>query len=201
MAPDVIARVFEPFFTTKPLGQGTGLGLSMVYGFAKQSDGHTRILSEVGRGTTVRLYLPRCVGIDEVEAGSSTPSLDTVGKAEGTVLVVDDEPAVRMLVGDVLRDLGYNVIEAADGPEGLGILQSKQGIDLLVSDVGLPGGMNGRQLATAARVHRPRIKVLFITGYAENAAWGSVTLEPGMQVLTKPFALTALTTMVEAMLC
>ncbi len=111
MAPDVIARVFEPFFTTKPLGQGTGLGLSMVYGFAKQSNGHTRIHSEVGRGTTVRLYLPRYAGIDELETGSSEPSLGTTGKAEGTVLVVDDEPAVRMLVGDVLRDLGYNVIE------------------------------------------------------------------------------------------
>ncbi len=201
MAPDVIARVFEPFFTTKPLGQGTGLGLSMVYGFAKQSNGHTRIHSEVGRGTTVRLYLPRYAGINELEAGSSEPSLGTTGKAEGTVLVVDDEPAVRILVGDVLRDLGCNVIEAADGFEGLRVLQSKQGIDLLVSDIGLPGGMNGRQLADAARVRRPQLKVLFITGYAETAAWGSGTLEPDMQVLTKPFALGALTAMTKAMLC
>ncbi len=201
MAPDVVARVFEPFFTTKPLGQGTGLGLSMVYGFAKQSNGHTRIHSEVGRGTTVRLYLPRYAGTDELDPGNSEPSLGTTGKAKGTVLVVDDEPAVRVLVGDVLRDLGYNVIEAADGLEGLCVLQSKQRIDLLVSDVGLPGGMNGRQLAGAARVQRPQLKVLLITGYAENATWCSGTLEPDMQVLTKPFALDALTAMVETMLC
>ncbi len=201
MAPDVIARVFEPFFTTKPLGQGTGLGLSMVYGFAKQSDGHTRIHSEVGRGTTVRLYLPRYAGIDEAEPGSPSLIPDTAGRAGGTVLVVDDEPAVRLLIGDVLRDLGYDVIEAADGMEGLRVLRSKQGVDLLVSDVGLPGGMNGRQLADAARVQRPRLKVLFITGFAENAAWGSGTLEPGMQVLTKPFALAALTATVKSMLC
>ncbi len=201
MAPDVIARVFEPFFTTKPLGQGTGLGLSMVYGFAKQSNGHTRIHSEVGRGTTVRIYLPRYAGIDEAESGSPEPTPDMAGKTKGTVLVVDDEPAVRLLVGDVLRDLGYDVIEAVDGLEGLRVLQSKQRIDLLVSDVGLPGGMNGRQLADAARVQRPRLKVLFITGFAENAAWGNGKLEPDMQVLTKPFALDALTTTVEAMLC
>ena len=201
MAPDVVARVFEPFFTTKPLGQGTGLGLSMVYGFAKQSNGHTRIHSEVGRGTSVRLYLPCYAGIDEAEPGRPAPTPDTAGGAGGMVLVVDDEPAVRMLVGDVLRDLGYDVIEAVDGMDGLRVLKSKQRIDLLVSDVGLPGGMNGRQLADAARVQRPRLKVLFITGFAENAAWGSGTLEPGMQVLTKPFALDTLTTTVRSMLC
>ena len=201
MEPEVIARVFEPFFTTKPLGQGTGLGLSMVYGFAKQSNGHTRIQSEIGRGTTVRLYLPRYAGIDEAEPGRPNPTPETAGRTGGTVLVVDDEPTVRMLIGDVLRDLGYTVIEAADGLEGLRVLQSKQGVDLLVSDVGLPGGMNGRQLADAARVQRPRLKVLFITGFAESAAWDSGLLEPGMQVLTKPFALDALTATVESMLC
>ncbi len=200
MAPNVIARVFEPFFTTKPLGQGTGLGLSMVYGFAKQSNGNTRIQSEVGRGTTVRLYLPRYAEIDDAEGANPEPTPNMAGRAEGTVLVVDDEPAVRMLVGDVLRDLGYDVIEAVDGLEGLRVLQSKQRIDLLVSDVGLPGGMNGRQLADAARVQRPRLKVLFITGFAENAAWGSGKLEPDMQVLTKPFALDVLTATVESML-
>ncbi len=201
MAPDVIARVFEPFFTTKPFGQGTGLGLSMVHGFAKQSNGHTRIHSEVGRGTTVRLYLPRYAGIDELGTGSSEPCLSTTGKAEGTVLVVDDESAMRMLIGDALRDRGYTVTEAADRIEGLRVLQSKQGVDLLISDIGLPGGMNGRQLAEAARIHRPRLKILFITGYAENAAWGSGTLEPGMKVLTKPFALDAMTAVAEAMSC
>jgi light-regulated signal transduction histidine kinase (bacteriophytochrome) len=201
MAPDVIARVFEPFFTTKPLGQGTGLGLSMVYGFAKQSNGHTRIHSEVGRGTTLCIYLPRYAGLDEPEDGSLELLPDTPCEAGGTVLVVDDEPAVRMLVGDVLRDMGYDVIEAADGPEGLHILRSRRDIDLLVSDVGLPGGMNGRQLADAARVHRPGLKVLFITGYAESAAWEGGVPDPDMQVLTKPFALDVLTAKVEAMMC
>ncbi len=201
MAPDVIARVFEPFFTTKPLGQGTGLGLSMVYGFVKQSSGHTRIHSKVGHGTTVRLYLPRCDGVEDVEADSSKPSLGMVGQTEGTVLVVDDESAMRMLIGDALRDRGYTVIEAADGMEGLRVLRSKQGVDLLISDIGLPGGMNGRQLAEAARVQRPRLKILFITGFAESAAWGSGTLEPGMKVLTKPFALDALAAVAEAMSC
>ncbi|HEY0203171.1 MAG TPA: ATP-binding protein [Acetobacteraceae bacterium] len=201
MAPDVIARVFEPFFTTKPLGQGTGLGLSMVYGFAKQSNGNTGIHSEVGVGTTVRLYLPRSAETGKVEAGNPEPAPNTAGRAEGTVLVVDDEAAVRVLVGDVLRDLGYEVIEAVDGLEGLRVLQSKRRIDLLVSDVGLPGGMNGRQLADAARVQRPQLKVLFITGFAESAAWGSKKLEPNMQVLAKPFALDVLTATVEAMLC
>ncbi len=201
MAPDVIARVFEPFFTTKPLGQGTGLGLSMVYGFVMQSNGHTRIHSKVGRGTTLRLYLPRHVGVEEADACSLAPPPGVVGRTSRTVLVVDDEPAVRMLVGDVLRDLGYSVVEAADGPEGLHILKSKQDIDLLVSDVGLPGGMNGRQLADAARVYRPGLKVLFITGFAESVAWEGGVPEPGMQVLTKPFALNVLTAKVEAMMC
>ena len=200
MAPDVIAHVFEPFFTTKPTGQGTGLGLSMVYGFTKQSNGYASIYSEVGRGTTVRLYLPRHLGDGNMEA--SDPELLPVAaaKAGESVLVVDDEPVVRMLIGDVLRELGYGVIEAADGAEGLRILRSKQRVDLLVSDVGLPGGMNGRQLADAARVHRPGLKVLFITGYAENAALGNGVLNPSMQVLTKPFALDVLAAKIRAMM-
>jgi len=200
MASDVIAHVFEPFFTTKPIGQGTGLGLSMVYGFAKQSNGYASIYSEVGRGTTVRLYLPCHLGDGEAE--DSNPDLPpaAAAKAGEAVLVVDDEPVVRMLVGDVLRDLGYGVIEAADGAEGLRILRSKQRVDLLVSDVGLPGGMNGRQLSDAARVHRPELKVLFITGYAENAALGNGMLDPGMQVLTKPFALDVLASKIRAMM-
>ena len=200
MAPDVIAHVFEPFFTTKPIGQGTGLGLSMVYGFAKQSNGSATIHSEVGRGTTVRLYLPRHLGDDEMEENNPDLPRAAAAKVGETVLVVDDEPAVRMLVSDVLGDLGYDVIEAADGAEGLRILQSKQRVDLLVSDVGLPGGMNGRQLADAARVCRPELKVLFITGYAENAALGNGVLSSDMQVLTKPFALDVLAVKVQAMM-
>ncbi len=200
MAPDVVARVFEPFFTTKPIGQGTGLGLSMVYGFAKQSNGHARIYSELGRGTTVRLYLPRHLGSTETEADNSVSSPEIGGQTGGTVLVVDDEPVVRMLIGDVLRDRGYSVIEAANGAEGLRVLRSGHVVNLLVSDIGLPGGLNGRQLADAARVQRPELKVLFITGYAENAVLGGGVLDPGMQVITKPFAMDVLTAKVRTMM-
>ena len=192
--PEVIARVFEPFYTTKPIGQGTGLGLSMIYGFAQQSGGQVRIHSHVGQGTTVRLYLPRYdgdgdVGGDDAAADKAPTTLAGAGE---TVLVVDDEATVRMLVTDVLGDLGYTVIEAADGLAGLKVLRSDATIDLVITDVGLPGGMNGRQMADAAREIRPDLKTLFITGYAENAVVGSGQLEPGMQVLTKPFAIDTL---------
>ena len=192
MPPDVIARVFEPFFTTKPIGQGTGLGLSMIHGFTQQSGGQVRIYSEVGQGTTVCLYLPRHYGVSDDDDGTAT--LTTVPRAEQgeTVLIVDDEPSVRMLVTEVLEDLGYTAIEAADSVAGLKVLQSDVRVDLLVTDVGLPGGMNGRQMADAGRVSRPDLRVLFITGYAENAVLGNGHLEPGMQVLTKPFAMEAL---------
>jgi len=187
MTPDVIAKAFDPFFTTKPLGQGTGLGLSMIYGFAQQSGGQVRIYSEVGQGTMVCIYLPRHRGAADSDAAAPESGLAPVAGAGETVLVVDDEPAVRMLVTDVLHDLGYTAIEAADGAAGLKILQSQARIDLLVSDVGLPGMMNGRQMADAARVSRPGLKVLFITGFAENALLNNGQLEPGMSVLTKPF--------------
>ncbi|MCI0753523.1 PAS domain S-box protein [Teichococcus vastitatis] len=192
MTSDVIAKAFDPFFTTKPIGQGTGLGLSMVYGFARQSGGQVRIYSEVGQGTMVCIYLPRHIG--PAEEAEAVPELADPPRAEQgeTVLVIDDEPTVRMLVTEVLQDLGYAAIEAADGASGLQVLQSDGRIDLLVTDVGLPGGMNGRQVADAARVARPGLKVLFITGYAENAVLSHGHLEPGMHVLTKPFALEAL---------
>ncbi len=192
MTEDVRKRAFDPFFTTKPLGQGTGLGLSMIYGFVRQSGGQVRIYSEVGQGTTVCLYLPRHGGTDEPAAPPPKPqSAPRAGRGE-TVLVVDDEPTVRMLVSDVLEGLGYIPIEAADGAAGLAVLRSPARVDLLVSDVGLPGGMNGRQLADAGRALRPALKVLFITGYAENAAIGPGRLEPGMHVLTKPFTMDVL---------
>ncbi|MBL6453949.1 PAS domain S-box protein [Belnapia sp. T6] len=187
MPPDVIAKAFDPFFTTKPLGQGTGLGLSMIYGFARQSGGQVRIRSEVGRGTVVSLYLPRHLGPSETaEAPSAAEARPGAGE---TVLVVDDEPTIRMLVLDVLEELGYAPIEAEDGAAGLRILRSEARVDLLVTDVGLPGGMNGRQLADAGRALRPELRVLFITGYAETAVMGEGRLEPGMHVLTKPFAM------------
>jgi PAS domain S-box-containing protein len=189
MPPEVIERVFEPFFTTKPLGQGTGLGLSMIYGFVQQSGGQVRIYSELGKGTTVCLYLPRHYGkADEDYGPVTTASLPRSEQGE-TVLIVDDEPTVRMLVTDILADLGYTAIEAGDSAAGLKVLQSDVRIDLLITDVGLPGGMNGRQMADAARTTRPGLKVLFITGYAENAAVGNGHLAPGMAVLTKPFAI------------
>ncbi|MFH6785301.1 MULTISPECIES: hybrid sensor histidine kinase/response regulator [Methylobacterium] len=200
MPPEVIARAFDPFFTTKPLGQGTGLGLSMIYGFTQQSGGQVRIASAVGRGTTVRLLLPRHHGTSETEA--EQPGLADAHRAEQgeTVLIVDDEPTVRMLVTEVLEDLGYTAIEAADGAAGLKVLQSDVRIDLVVTDVGLPGGMNGRQMADAARVRRPGLKVLFITGYAETAALGTGQLEPGTAILTKPFVVEVLAARIREML-
>ncbi len=200
MTPEVIARAFEPFFTTKPIGMGTGLGLSMIYGFAKQSGGQARIYSEVGLGTMVCLYLPRHLG--EAEAAELSPELIDASRAEEgqTVLVVDDEPTIRMLIADVLDDLGYKAIEAEDGAAGLKVLQSDVRIDLLVTDVGLPGGMNGRQVADAARVARPGLKVLFITGYAENAVLSHGHLDPGMHVLTKPFAMDALASRMKSLI-
>jgi CheY-like chemotaxis protein len=187
MTPDVIAKAFDPFFTTKPIGEGTGLGLSMIYGFAKQSGGSVAIYSEIDQGTTVCVYLPRHFG--EAEAGEIQAARDPAPRAEEgeTVLVIDDEPTVRMLVSEVLTDLGYTAIEAVDGPAGLKVLSSDARIDLLVTDVGLPGGMNGRQVADAARGLRPDLKILFITGYAENAVLSHGHLAPGMHVLIKPF--------------
>ena len=200
MTPDVAARAFDPFFTTKPLGMGTGLGLSMIYGFAKQSGGQARIQSREGAGTRVCLYLPRHFGDSQDEPTPTPFRASPRTEAGETVLVVDDEPAVRMLIGEVLAELGYATLEAADGAEGLRILQSDARIDLLVSDVGLPGGMNGRQMADAARQTRPALKVLFITGYAESAVVSNGNLEPGMYVLTKPFSLDRLATQVRDIL-
>ncbi|WP_269219761.1 PAS domain S-box protein [Brevundimonas vesicularis] len=192
MAPEVAARAFEPFFTTKPLGEGTGLGLSMIYGFVRQSGGQVRIYSEAGEGAMVCLYLPRHFG--EVDDADLIPEVEQAPRAQAgeTVMVVDDEPTVRMLVAEILHELGYQCIEASDGVAGLKLLQSGARIDLLVTDVGLPGGMNGRQMADAARIDRPDLKVLFITGYAENAVVGNGHLDPGMHVMTKPFAMEAL---------
>ena len=199
MTPDIIAQAFDPFFTTKPLGQGTGLGLSMIHGFVRQSGGQVRIYSEVGKGTTMCLYLPRFEGsAEEVDAPGALPAGE-LSHGE-TVLVIDDEEAVRMLMVEVLEEAGYNILEAADGPSGLKILRSDVRIDLLVTDVGLPGGMNGRQVADAARAVRSNLKVLFVTGFAENAAIGNGLLDSGMQVITKPFEMAALGSKVREMI-
>jgi PAS domain S-box-containing protein len=198
--PDIITKVFDPFFTTKPIGQGTGLGLSMIYGFANQSGGQVRVHSEVGRGSTICIYLPRHHGDPRIRDEDISRIPIEFAQAGETVLVVDDEPTVRMLIADVLSDLGYAAIEAADGASGLKILRSDVRIDLLISDVGLPGGMNGRQMADAGRESRPDLKVLFITGYAEKSVIGDGQLAPGMQVLTKPFAVDVLASRIRKLL-
>jgi PAS domain S-box-containing protein len=200
MPPEVIARAFDPFFTTKPTGQGTGLGLSMIYGFARQSGGQVRIYSEEAVGTTVRIYLPRHRG--EADEEQPRASLAEASRAEAgeTVLVVDDEPSVRMLVTEVLEELGYAAIEAADGVSGLKVLESDVRIDLLITDVGLPGGVNGRQMADAARRFRPKLRVLFITGYAENAGIGNGHLGPGMHVMIKPFGMEMLASRIKTII-
>ncbi|MGR3885492.1 ATP-binding protein [Pseudomonas sp. 1152_12] len=194
----LIGRVFDPFFTTKPIGQGTGLGLSMIYGFARQSHGHVTIHSEVGKGTTVSLFLPRFVG--EMKTFEPlNPTLLPFANAGETVLIVEDDPAVRILVCAVLKELGYAFVEAGDADTALPIIESEQRIDLLISDVGLPG-MNGRQMAEIGRQIRPELKVLFITGYAEHAAVRGGFLDPGMQLITKPFTFDLLTAKVREMI-
>ncbi|MBT1265541.1 response regulator [Pseudomonas sp. VS38] len=198
MPESVISRAFDPFFTTKPIGQGTGLGLSMIYGFARQSHGHVSIHSVVGQGTTVSLFLPRYVG--EVIADEPlNPALLPFANAGETVLIVEDDPAVRVLVSAVLSELGYAFVEAGDADSAMPIIESSQRIDLLISDVGLPG-MNGRQLAEIGRQVRPELKVLFITGYAEHAAVRGGFLDPGMQMITKPFTFDLLTAKVREMI-
>jgi PAS domain S-box-containing protein len=200
MPPDVMARAFDPFFTTKPIGQGTGLGLSMIFGFIKQSGGYVRIHSEPGVGTTVRIHLPMHAGQAQHDGVEKKAASAVPAAARANILLVDDEAPLRMLLAEMLNDAGYTVIEAADGRAGLAILDSPQPIDLLITDVGLPGNMNGRQMADAGRSLRPGLKVLFITGYAEHASLGNSLHEPGMQVMIKPFALDALAIRVSDML-
>jgi PAS domain S-box-containing protein len=197
MSPEVAARAFDPFFTTKPIGQGTGLGLSMIYGFARQSNGHVLIESKQGAGTSVTLYLPRHQGDAAMERIASVAAEQVAATGE-TVLVVEDEPVVRGVIIEMLHDQGYRVLEAVDGPSGLRLLRLNERIDLLVTDVGLPG-MNGRQLADQARETRPGLKILFITGYAENVAIADGFLQPGMEMITKPFDLDNLSQRVRAM--
>ncbi|RMO44348.1 hypothetical protein ALQ40_05170 [Pseudomonas syringae] len=201
MSNDVMARAFDPFFTTKPLGMGTGLGLSMIYGFARQSGGGVHITSKLGEGSKVCVLLPMHEGEAETVAFDDSPlQVPASSTGDETILVVDDEPAVRLLIAELLEDLGYIVLQAERGADALTILQSKAAIDLLITDVGLPGGMNGRQVADAARDVRPDLKILFVTGYAENAVLAHDTLEPGMHVLPKPFAIAELISRVTELL-
>jgi PAS domain S-box-containing protein len=196
MPPDMIDKVFEPFFTTKPIGEGTGLGLSMVYGFARQSGGQVRIHSRPGEGTSVKLYLPASDRASETDDQAKAAVVEGKGQ---TVLVVEDDPSVRLLVCDVLAELRYTTIEAGDAAQAIPILKSARSIDLLVSDVGLPG-MNGRQLAELAREHRPNLPILFVTGYAENAAIRAGFLGTNMAMITKPFAIDSLAAKIDEMM-
>jgi len=198
MSAEVAARAFDPFFTTKPIGQGTGLGLSMIYGFARQSNGHVTIDSRLGRGTSIKLYLPRHHGDIAASHASAARAAEHAATGE-TVLVVEDEPVVRGVILEMLHEEGYRTLEAVDGPSGLRILRTNGRVDLLITDVGLPG-MNGRQLADQARETRPRLKILFVTGYAESVAISEAFLQPGMEMITKPFDLDHLSRRVRAMI-
>ena len=195
----ILERVFEPFFTTKDIGQGTGLGLSQVYGFIKQSNGHVKLYSEEGQGTVVKLYLPRLLS-DRPEAKPKTEETRIPGGQGETILVVEDEPAVREHSVASLRELGYRVLAASDGHAAMRVLTREAEIAVLFTDVGLPGGMTGRQLAEAARVLRPELKVVYTTGYARNAIVHGGVLDPGTELLPKPFSYAALAAKIRTVL-
>jgi signal transduction histidine kinase/ActR/RegA family two-component response regulator len=197
MPADVLAKVFDPFFTTKPVGKGTGLGMSQVYGFAKQSGGHVKIYSEVDHGTTVKLYLPRQVGT-ATSVARPKAELAPSGGSE-TVLVVEDEDRVRNFAAEALRELGYNVLEAGDGPAALAVLQSERDTALLFTDVVMPG-MTGRELADHAVSSRPELKVLYSTGYTRNAIVHNGVVDAGTNFLQKPYSLNDLARKVRAVL-
>jgi PAS domain S-box-containing protein len=199
MDADTMRQAFEPFFTTKPVGRGTGLGLSQVYGFVKQSGGHVKLYSEPGVGTMVRMYLPRLQGAAAQASPSSAPAAAQGGRQE-VVLVVEDDDKVRSLSVEMLRELGYQVLEAADGPRALQILEVRDDVALLFTDVVLPGGMTGAQVAARAKASHPALQVLFTTGYARNAIVHHGRLDPGVQLLTKPFTFADLAAKVRAIL-
>ena len=198
MERSMLDRVFEPFFTTKEVGKGTGLGLSQVYGFVRQSSGHVRIYSELGEGTTVKIYLPRRTGAD-LREDSSSPTL-AVGRGVETILVVEDDEALRAYTSEILKELGYRVLAAENGPAALRLLEKDKSIELLFTDVIMPGGLNGRQLADEAVLRRPQLKVLFTTGYTRNAIVHDGRLDPGVQLISKPFTMNELGARVRAVL-
>jgi CheY-like chemotaxis protein len=187
MDATTLERAFEPFFTTKEVGKGTGLGLSQVYGFVRQSKGHVRLYSEPGEGTTVKIYLPRLTGAVDDSPPEIQAVSQPVSATDGTVLVVEDHDALRAYSTDALRELGYTVLEAAAGQKALEILDNNPDIVLLFTDVVLPDGMNGRQLADEALRRRPGLKVLFTTGYTRNAIIHNGKLDDGVHLLSKPF--------------
>ncbi|WP_075292826.1 GAF domain-containing protein [Pararhizobium arenae] len=199
MTQDVISHAFDPFFTTKPIGEGTGLGLSMVWGFAGQSGGGVSIQSELGKGSKVSIFLPRFAGKVDAET-TSLPEAVSAKTHSQRILLVDDEPLIRMVTAEELEERGYTVLEAANAWEALEILEAEHKIELLLTDVGLPNGINGRQLADLARERMPDLPILFITGYAENAVLNQGHLGPGMAVMTKPFDMASMAKRVEMLL-
>ena len=187
MPPDVLAQAFQPFFTTKRAGTGTGLGLAMVFGFAKQSGGHVKIYSEVGEGTTVRLYLPRAVGFELAGRPRAEAPVE-LPHGSATILVVEDDDAVREVAVEMLRDLGYRVLAAADGPEALRVFGANDAkVDLLLADIVLTGGMKGDEVARRLVEVRPELRTLFMSGYTENAIVHHGRLDSGVQLIGKPF--------------
>jgi CheY-like chemotaxis protein len=200
MTSEVIARAFEPFFTTKDAGHGTGLGLSQVYGFVKQSGGHVKIDSKPNEGTTVRIYMPRLVDEPKEKINQATRSPLQAGTREEIILVVEDDEDVRANTTTMLRELGYGVLEASDGPAALRIIEGRPDVDLLFTDIGLPNGLNGRQLADEARLQMPELKVLFTSGYARSAIVHQGRLDPGVELLSKPFTLVQLSAKIRQIL-
>jgi CheY-like chemotaxis protein len=199
MTPEVQARCFEPFFTTKDVGKGTGLGLAMVYGFAKQSKGHVKIYSEPGQGTTVKLYLPRAIG--DTARTAEEKAVDAIPTGRETVFLVEDDPMVRETTEAQLRSLGYTVAAVAgSGPEAIKRVENGAKADLLLTDVVLPDGMNGRQIADAVRARLPGIRVLYMSGYTEHAVMHQGRLEPGVHLLSKPFRRHELATAIRTVL-
>jgi CheY-like chemotaxis protein len=185
MPQEIAKRAFEPFFTTKPVGKGTGLGLSVVYGFVKQSGGHVAIRSALGQGTTIAIYLPRA--LSEVAPGAETVAAPAARGNQESILLVEDDPAVRAIARAFLGDLGYRVLEAENGEKALDILRSAEPIDLLFTDIALPDGPNGAEVARAAETLRPGLKVLLTSGRTEEALVHQGGLEPGMKLLAKPY--------------
>jgi len=185
IAKEQLGRVFEPFFTTKPVGKGTGLGLSMVYGFVKQTGGHISVYSEPGNGTTVKIYFPRYYGTTPVPAGKVQEKAALPGQE--TILIVEDDSLISQQLSSQLTDLGYSVLAAPAGAAALAILKERRDIDLLLTDIILPGGMNGQQVAEAAKAINPQLKLLYTSGYSENAIIHHGRLAPGTELLSKPY--------------